>query len=98
MAREGQFQAKLIREIKEMLPDCIVLKTDANHIQGFPDLLVLYEDRWAALECKAYESSSHQPNQDYYVNLLRGMSYAAFVFPENKERVLNELYETLRAC
>lgn len=95
MARESAFQAKLIKDIKAMLPECVVLKTDANYIQGFPDLLVLNGDRWAALECKATESASHQPNQDWYVNHLRGMSYAAFVFPENKERILHELYESL---
>ena len=37
---ENKFQAKLIKEIKEEFPGCIVLKNDPTYIQGVPDLLV----------------------------------------------------------
>lgn len=93
--KESQFQRQLIRDIKERFPGCIVLKNDANYIQGIPDLIVLYEDHWAALECKRSAKEHHQPNQDYYVDLMNDMSYAAFIFPENKEEVLNELQQAL---
>lgn len=86
---ESKFQSGLIKEIKERFPGCIVMKNDANYIQGIPDLLVLYEDRWAALECKKSLNSKHQPNQDYYVNQMNQMSYANFICPENKEEVLD---------
>lgn len=95
MAKESAFQAKLIKDIKAALPESIVLKTDATYMQGFPDLLILNRGKWAALECKARSTASHQPNQDWYVEQLSGMSYAAFIYPENKERILNELYEAL---
>lgn len=95
--KENGFQSKLIKEINELFPGCIVLKNDASYIQGFPDLLVLHNDRWAALECKRSEKASHQPNQDIYISTLDGMSYAAFVYPENKERVLNDLQRALRS-
>lgn len=95
--RERDFQANLIREIKDILPGAVVLKNDPNYIQGFPDLLVLYKDRWAALEVKASVSSKQQPNQEYYVDILGEMSYAAFISPENKEEILNGLQQTLRA-
>lgn len=88
---ESKFQAKLIKELEDRFPGCIVMKTDANYIQGFPDLLILYQDRWAALEGKRSENASHRPNQDYYVDLLNQMSFASFIFPENKEEVLNDL-------
>ena len=97
MAKESEFQAKLIREIKTMFPGCLVLKNDSAYLQGVPDILVLYENKWAALECKRSEFASHQPNQDYYVNLLNGMSFASFIFPENKEIVLNELQQTFQS-
>ncbi len=93
MARESQFQAKLIREIKERFPGCMVLKNDANYIQGIPDLLILHKDRWAVLECKKSENESHQPNQDYYVEKLNDMSFSRFIFPENRSEVLTELSE-----
>ena len=95
--RENKFQADLIKKIKSMLPGCYVLKTDANYIQGFPDLLILYKDSWAALECKKSSDASYRPNQEYYVSSLNRMSYASFIFPENEEEVLHELQSALRS-
>lgn len=92
--KESQFQAQLIKELKDLYPGCVVLKNDSGYIQGFPDLTVLYKDKWAALECKKSENEHHQPNQDYYVEQLNQMSYSSFIFPENKEKVLNELEQT----
>ena len=89
---ENRFKTKLIKEIKEMFPGCMVLHLDPNEIQGSPDLLVLYQDKWAALEGKKTSSASHRPNQDYYVDLMNDMSFAAFIYPENKDEVLEELY------
>ena len=88
---ESKFQANLIHEIKLRFPGCIVIKTDPNYIQGFPDLLILYKNTWAALEAKRSENASHRPNQDYYVDLLGEMSFSSFIFPENKEEVLNDM-------
>jgi len=62
--RENKFQAKLIRELKDIFPGCIVMKSDAGYIQGIPDLLILYRDKWAALECKKCSAASHRPNQE----------------------------------
>lgn len=91
MAKESKFQKGLIDDLKNRFPGCMVLKNDANYIQGIPDLMVLYKDHWAALECKKAENVNHQPNQDYYVERMAEMSFARFVYPENKEDVLNEL-------
>ena len=79
-----------------MFPGCIIIHTDPNEIQGLPDLIILYEDRWAALEGKRSANASHRPNQDYYVDLMNRMSFAAFIFPENKEEVLYELSQALQ--
>lgn len=97
MSKESSFQAGLIKELKTRFPGCIVLKNDANYIQGIPDLLILFEDMWAALECKKSKRASKQPNQEYYVDEMGKMSYANFIYPENKEEVLNEIQETFRA-
>lgn len=88
---ESKFQADLIREIKEIFPGAIVLKNDPGYRQGFPDLLILYNDRWAVLECKRTATSRIQPNQEYYVNMTNNMSFGAFIYPENKEEVLHGL-------
>ena len=90
---ERDFQASVIKELKVRLPGCIILKNDSSYKQGIPDLIVLWEDRWATLECKKSRKSAHQPNQDYYVNLLGDMSFAKFIYPENEEEILDELQE-----
>ena len=95
--RENQFQAKLIRDLKTIFPGCVVLKNDANYLQGFPDLLILHNDKWAALECKREKEAHKQPNQEYYVNKLKEMSYASFICPENRNEVFDELQQTFRS-
>ena len=94
MEVESKYQAKLIEKIENRFPGCIVLKNDPNYIQGVPDLLVLYNNKWAALECKRTELAHHQPNQDFYVSSMNDMSFARFIFPENEEAVLSELQST----
>lgn len=91
--RENAFQAALIKELKNLFPGCVVLKNDPNYIQGFPDLTILYKDKWAVLECKKSLSASKRPNQRYYVDMLGEMSYANFICPENREDVLDELQQ-----
>lgn len=93
--KESRFQADLIEELRDIFPGCVILKNDANYLQGFPDLLILFKKRWAALEVKASGGARHQPNQDYYVELLDELSFAAFIYPENKEAVLYDLQQSL---
>ena len=88
---ENKFKTRLVKELKTRFPGCMVVHLDPNEIQGIPDLLVLYEDTWAALEGKKSAKASHRPNQDYYVEKMNGMSYAAFIYPENKEEILDEM-------
>ena len=98
MARlESKFQASVIKDLKALYPDCVILKNDSGYLQGFPDLTILYNDKWAVLETKRSENEHHQPNQDYYVNKLNGMSYSSFIFPENKEQVFDELEQAFKS-
>ena len=76
-----------------MFPGCIVTKLDSADIQGIPDLLILYKDKWGTLENKRSAKASHRPNQDYYVEKMNEMSFSKFIYPENKDEVLNELKE-----
>ena len=95
--RENAFQAELIKEIKDLLPGCMVLKNDPDYIQGIPDLTIFYKNRWATLEVKREAKASHRPNQDYYVDKMNEMSFSRFISPENKKEILNELQSALRA-
>lgn len=95
--KENQFQRTLVKEIRNHYNnnECIVTKLDSGYIQGIPDLLILHKDKWATLECKKSKNAHRQPNQQYYVDKMNKMSFSKFIYPENKEEVLNELYETL---
>ena len=88
---ESKFQKELIDEIKDRYPGCIALKNDSSYIQGFPDWTILYGDRWAVLEVKKERGAHKQPNQEYYVDKLNQMSFSRFIFPENKDDVLEDL-------
>lgn len=86
---ESGFQDKLRDELKSKYPDSLIFKMD--QFQGVPDLLMLYKNKWCSFECKRSATASHRPNQDYFVNKMNDMSFARFVYPENKDEVLEEL-------
>ena len=93
---ESGFQDKLRNELKELFPGCMIFKMD--QVQGIPDLLILYKDKWASLENKQSANAKRQPNQEYYVGLMNEMSFSRFICPENKEDVLRELCETFESA
>ena len=89
---ESKFQKELIDEVKERYPGCVALKNDSSYMQGFPDWTILYKNKWAVLEVKKERGAHKQPNQEYYVNKLNEMGgFSRFVFPENKEEVLEDM-------
>ena len=89
--REAQYQAKLINKLRVILPNCVILKNDPSYLQGVPDLLILFHDRWAMLEVKMDGNTNYEPNQEYYIGLLDDMSFASFINPQTEEDVLYEL-------
>ena len=92
---ESGFQDNLIKDLKSLFPGCMTFKMD--QVQGIPDLLVLYGNKWAALECKKSASARRQPNQEYYVGLMNQMSFSKFICPENKEEVLHDLQQAFES-
>ncbi|AMM44458.1 VRR-Nuc domain protein [Arthrobacter phage Mudcat] len=89
--RESAFEQDLCKELEHLFPGAVILKNDSSHLQGIPDRLILWQDRWAALEAKRSGNEPHQPNQDWWVQTLDSMSFASFIYPENKEAILSEL-------
>lgn len=92
---ESGFQDKLRDELKNLFPGCMIFKMD--QIQGIPDLLILYKNMWASLEVKKNASAKRRPNQEYYVGLMNDMSFSRFIYPENKEEILNELSQAFQS-
>ena len=95
---ESKYQAQVIKELERRFPGCIVLKNDAEKLQGVPDLLILFWDMWAALEVKTSARAPIQPNQEYYVDLMNQMSFAAFIYPSNEAEVLDALQRTFETA
>lgn len=93
---ESRYQAQLIKRLEQRFPDCVILKNDSEYRPGIPDLTIFVGRRWAMLEVKASARARLQPNQDYYVEQLDRLSFAAFIYPENEEEVLDALESALQ--
>ena len=93
---ESKFQRELVKELEAMFPGCYIERSDPGYRQGTPDITIFFKDKWAKLECKRSASSSHRPNQDYYVDMFDTMSFARFIYPENKDEVLDELQQAFK--
>src|SRR5688572_13272135 len=95
MRSEAIYQAKLIERLQTLFPTGFILRNDPSVNQGIPDILLLVGNRWAMLEVKLSAKSDVQPNQPFYVNMFNKMSFAAFIFPENEDQVIDDLKSAL---
>jgi hypothetical protein len=95
--KENRYQSQLIKRLERRFPGCVILKNDTALRQGFPDLTLLWERNWAVLEVKASREALEQPNQAHYVHQLGEMSFAAFIYPENEEEVLDALQQAFES-
>lgn len=89
---EGAYKTALAKRIiKRFGSDvCEVIALDSR--QGLPDRLVVFRGGfWAFLEAKITATAKRQPNQPYYIERFGRMCFAAFIYPENEEAVLNDL-------
>ena len=95
---ERDWQPKLIKTLGILFPGAVIFKVDAGQIQmqGFPDLVILWRDRWAVLETKRADGSARRPNQEWYVESLNEMSFSAFISPDNEQDVLDALQQAFR--
>lgn len=93
---ESQYQSKLIKKLKNMFPGCEIIKGNASYQQGLPDLLILWNNYWAILEVKASVKANVRPNQNYYIQRLGKMSFAAYIYPENEKEVLRALQQAFK--
>ena len=96
---ESDFKAQLREDLADLFPGCYLFKQDANALPGVPDMLIIHEGWWAMLETKRSlkERSNPRPNQEWYVDEFNRMSFAAFIYPENYEEVLNGLQRSFES-
>lgn len=91
---EGRFKEELTKDLRDLFPGCHILKNDEQLLQGVPDMLILWGDRWAMLEVKRSATAPFQPNQEYWIEIFDQMSFAAVVYPENKDDILHDLQQS----
>lgn len=94
---ESTFQRQVKRNLQELFDGCLVQKMDPNYTQGIPDYLVIFKDKYAFLEIKDHAKANHRPNQDYYIQKFNSWAFASFIYPENKEEVLDRLEKYFRS-
>lgn len=95
---EREYQSRLIKRIKKLIPGCFVLKNNSGYLPGVPDWIILANGRFAFLEIKRKEPKSEsdwEPNQQHYIKLLNRIGYAACIYPENEEEILREVQNAL---
>lgn len=95
--RESEFQKRVIGRLRLIFPGCLILKNDANYLQGIPDWTILWNGHWAVVEMKDSETARHQPNQDYYVEKLNKIGFSMFVYPENEEEFFYDIQQAFRS-
>lgn len=91
MAKESDFQAKVIKQLKAMGLAVVKNQSGPGVPTGFPDITAFGEGIYFCLECKASARAKKQPRQDYWVNKLNEWSYAAFIYPSNYDKVMSEI-------
>ena len=70
----------------------IIEFANANRRNGIPDVIIFYKKKHARLETKRSKDASKRQLQEYYIEYFNKQGiYAAFLMPENKEEVFNEL-------
>lgn len=89
--KENRFQREVIQELKSRFPGCVVMKNATGFHDGFPDIVMYLGRVWAMLECKREKAAKKRPNQLYWVDRMDGMSFARFIYPENRAKVMAEL-------
>jgi hypothetical protein len=94
---EKKFEKDVVQNLLRLYPGAYVIKTNANHIQGFPDRIMLYYNFWVAFDTKRHAKSSRQPNQEFYIRALDKLSMAMFVSPENESEFYHGIQRALEA-
>ena len=88
---ESDYKTLLIQKLYTIYPSSIIMHLDPSEIQGIPDIIILYKNKWATLEGKKDSDAPFRPNQPYYIDLMNRMSFSRAIYPENEEQILREL-------
>lgn len=95
--RENRYQRGVVERFHREWDRPIVLKNDANLIQGIMDLTVVLPNLVAFIEVKRSDDEPFQPNQEYYLARTDEMGhFTAVICPQNEEEVFRALHAASR--
>ena len=94
---EAEFKNNFFKKLEDRLGGCIRVPIDESQFRSFPDTIILYGTKWAALEFKAERTGPRRPNQGYWLDVLEVWSFGRFVYPDNSMEVLDELIQHLKS-
>lgn len=93
---EAEFKKKVIKWLKAKGCEVFKMNPGAGVPDATEDLLFLKEGFWGFLECKKSKNAKHRPGQDKTVARHNEMSYSAFCYPENWDKIQKELEKMLK--
>ena len=93
---ERVYQRTIKSKLESKFEGCVVLFLNPLKILGLPDVLVLYKNRWVALETKRFLGAKVQPLQVYWIRRLNAMSFASFIYPENESEVMDAIQRSFK--
>lgn len=94
---EGKFKKDFCSKLKKLKCTCIQYQQSATTLAGFPDTIILLPESLAVfLEFKKSKTAKYRPGQKEWKEKLeeRGF-YHWFVYPENADKVLEEIKELI---
>ena len=91
MAKESDFQAKVIKQLKAMGLAVVKNQAGPGVPTGFPDLSWWYKSKYGFLDVKRSQKASFRPRQKEWLEQLRSWGYARVVFPENYDIIKEEI-------
>jgi Holliday junction resolvase len=94
--KEATFQKKLLKELRQIQNSWWTVK-EAASLRGLPDIFGSINGKFIALECKRNQTEATRNTGRIVLQrkILRDIEksggYSAFIYPENKEEILNDL-------
>ena len=94
---EGKLKKDFCKELKKLKCTVLQYKQDATTVAGFPDTIVLLPESLVVfLEFKKSKNAKYRPGQKEWGEKLTDREfYHWFVYPENADKVLEEIKELI---
>lgn len=95
MVLEKNFQADVIKYLKSKGCFTWKMQQNATTTVGVADVFFCKEGFYGFIECKKSKNSSLRPGQKEFIEKMDKWSWARICYPENWEKVKEELDEVL---